>query len=141
MAITNLKFEYPTGGSIIYSEFEVHKDPIRTFNSDGVQYRLKIKGLDTLPDAISVTGLIDTYNSEHTHFWLKKCFKCIITFSGNYQHILYLLPMSYQTFNDGSIQFICMEVSEKLIELNKTASVLSIGLDNFKSEFQTTIKR
>lgn len=135
--LTNLIFKFPNGTPVVYTEFEVHKDPIRTNTSDGVQYRLKIRGIQHIPEELVSNGILELYDITSSNFWIKKCFVCELTFDyGKVIHNLYLLPMSYQSFTDGSFQFICIEVSEKLIELEKNSTMVNIGLDDFSTYFK-----
>lgn len=138
--LTGLNVYLPNGTELTYLEFEVHKDPIRTIRSDGIQYRIKLRGNNPLPEAVAHTGLVQLYDTESPYFWLKKCIRVSLKFNYKMVHNLYLLPMSIQVFSNNDIQMICMDISEKIMDLDINKSVLNIGTDTFTSYFKSRIE-
>lgn len=141
--LTNLNIYLSDGTELTYLEFEVHKDPIRTIHSDGVQYRIKLRGDHPLPEIVSHTGLVELYDTTSPYFWLKKCIRVGLGFKSkgkDINHSLYLLPMSIQNFQNNTIQLICMDISEKIMDLDINKSVLRIGGDDFTTYFKKRIQ-
>ncbi len=138
--LTRLNIYLPNGSELNYLEFEVHKDPIRTVHSDGIQYRLKIRGTNPLPDNMLHTGIVESSDTTDPNFWIKKCVRVNLHFITKTKqvvdHRIYLLPMSIQTFENNTIQMICIEVSEKILDIDINPSVLKIGINDFTSYFK-----
>jgi hypothetical protein len=124
------------------SDFEVHKDPIRTQHSDGNQYRLKINAISSTIDEVNpvfnMFGIINTTDTNNEHFWLKKCFKVEVNISSQIK-VIYLLPMSYNVNLEKSVTYICMEMSERLLELGNFKYFTELGLSDFTTFFKNRI--
>lgn len=138
--ITAQVWDSTTSGytNVAITDFEVHKDPIRTQHSDGNQYRLKINAItSTIADVnptFNMFGIINTTDASNEHFWLKKCFKVKVDISTIVKYI-YLLPMSYNVNLEKSVTYICMEMSERLLELGNFKYFTELGILDFSTFF------
>jgi hypothetical protein len=116
-----------------WDEFEVHKDPIRSLSSDGIQFRIKAKAHTDLPNTILNIGPFDIINQSNADYWINKCFFCRITIQNKATPIVFgLYPTSIERIGNY-YEVVCADAYEKILsmyDMGKLAKLHGVSVSN-----------
>jgi len=98
-----------------WMEFEIHKDPIRSLKSDGIQFRIKAKANANLPENLLNIGPFQITDTTSLDYWVNKCLFCRIQIPNQTIPITFgLYPTSIELMGN-EFEMICEDAYEKIL--------------------------